>query len=137
MGVTWIPWNLKFHWISRLMIPQPHKENMKRFVINKWDFLGQTRICSQAGLRMAWKSRELRLCLGYLWDRRDRGRVRVLSYGMWFMWFGISTSTKGGTSSFYLLPNIRTERGKGVMGLEICQQSNTENWIWLFITAHL
>lgn len=60
-------------------------------------------------------------------DRRDGGRVRVLSYGMWLMWFGIPTSTKGGTSSFLSTSKYRAEREKGVMGLVSSQTLKIES----------
>lgn len=65
---------------------------------------------SKNGLK---KQRREIVFLVFMVDRRDEGRVSVLSQGMWLVWFGISISTKGGTSSFLsACPNIE-QKGKG------------------------
>lgn len=49
-------------------------------------------------------------------------------------WFGILTSVLGGnTQSFCQI--AQTEEERGIVGLEICQQSNVTNGIGILITS--
>ena len=63
-------------------------------------------------------------------DRRDE------VVWVWLVWSGIPTSTNEGSTSLSAGPDAEQKR-KGSQGLDICQQSNTERWIWLFITSDI
>ena len=121
------------------MMPQTHPESMKRFVAHIMRYSGGKQNELPSRLKNGLKQERTEIVFRiFMVDRRGEVGWGFFHMGCGLCGLEFPLAPKEGALGFLISwPRRRAEEGKGVVGLESWQQSNTEHWIWLFITIHL